>query len=50
MTVAMMSLIARKKRASADAKAYLATTNPELQITIKIQGATTIALFIGLVL
>jgi hypothetical protein len=48
--VAITSLIARKKSASADAKAYFATTNPELQITIKIQGATVIALFIGLVL
>jgi hypothetical protein len=39
--------MARKKRASASANAYFATTKPELQITIKIQGAAPINFFIG---
>jgi hypothetical protein len=39
IAAAMKSRIERKKRTSELLNAYLATTNPELQITTKIQGA-----------
>jgi hypothetical protein len=47
MAAAKRSLMARKKRASASANAYFATTNPELQITIKNQGAAPTNFFMG---
>jgi hypothetical protein len=39
--------MARKKSESASSKPYFATTKPELQITIKIQGAAPINFFTG---
>jgi len=41
------SRTARKKSESESVKPYFATTKPELQITIKIQGAAPTNFFIG---
>ncbi len=45
MRVARTKRIAKKYRESADSNPYFATTKPELQITMKIQGATDAILF-----
>ena len=45
IAVASSNLIAKKKSESADSRAYFATTNPELQITMKSQGAIDMARF-----
>jgi hypothetical protein len=39
MSAAAINLIARKKSGSPEENAYLATTKPELQISMNIQGA-----------
>ena len=45
MSEARINRIAKKYSASASAKANFATTNPELQMTINIQGAVEMSLF-----
>jgi hypothetical protein len=47
MAAASSSRSARKKSESPSAKAYFATTNPELQIMVNIQGAANANFFIG---
>ena len=47
MTDASSNRTARKKSESESVKPYFATTKPELQITINIQGAAPTNLFIG---
>jgi hypothetical protein len=48
ITAARSNRIAKKKSESASSKPYLATTKPELQIRINIQGAAPTNFFIGL--
>jgi hypothetical protein len=45
INVARTNLMAKKYRESADSNPYFATTKPELQITIKIHGASEMTRF-----
>jgi hypothetical protein len=47
MAAAKRRRIAKKKSESASSNPYLATTKPELQITMKIQGAAPTNFFMG---